>query len=247
MARARATTILSLALALLALGSSAGAGGSSAATPATPFGPNVKVFDPSMPVGQIHDSVDAVHAQQVNDECTEPLRPAVQARPSALLDHPPQIKVGYYTEVAWLGASPTDVVDQRQDRGVQPLPRDGGTSNCLALVNFWRTLSNLTLNINSRGPGRLPRVGELLGRVAGSLHAPGEHLWRQPLTDGLLHHQSADLRAAATASATAAGCRPTINGSQQQWLTRNSELPVNGWTNGVWNQVFSGVVNAPSE
>ncbi len=25
----------------------------------------------------------------------------------------------------------------------------GGTSNCVALVNFWRTLSNLTLNINS--------------------------------------------------------------------------------------------------
>ena len=30
-----------------------------------------------------------------------------------------------------------------------------------------------------------------------------------------------------------------INGSQQQWMTRNSRL--DGWTNGVWNQVFSGV------
>ena len=36
-----------------------------------------------------------------------------------------------------------------------------------------------------------------------------------------------------------------INGSQQQWLIRNSE--VGGWSNGVWNQVFSGVVGAPSE
>ena len=36
-----------------------------------------------------------------------------------------------------------------------------------------------------------------------------------------------------------------INGSQQQWLTRNSE--VGGWSNGVWNQVFSGVVGAPAE
>ncbi len=34
-----------------------------------------------------------------------------------------------------------------------------------------------------------------------------------------------------------------INGSQQQWLVRNSNL--DGWTNGVWNQVFSGVVGAP--
>ena len=36
-----------------------------------------------------------------------------------------------------------------------------------------------------------------------------------------------------------------INGSQQQWVVRNSAL--DGWTNGVWNQVFSGVVGAPAQ
>ena len=36
-----------------------------------------------------------------------------------------------------------------------------------------------------------------------------------------------------------------VNGSQQQWLVRNSTL--DGWTNGVWNQVFSGVVGAPAQ
>src|ERR1700751_3158856 len=36
-----------------------------------------------------------------------------------------------------------------------------------------------------------------------------------------------------------------INGSQQQWLGRNSNL--DGWANGVWNQVFSGVVGAPDQ
>ena len=36
-----------------------------------------------------------------------------------------------------------------------------------------------------------------------------------------------------------------INGSQQQWLVRNSTL--DGWTNGVGNQVFSGVEGAPAE
>ena len=35
-----------------------------------------------------------------------------------------------------------------------------------------------------------------------------------------------------------------INGSQQQWFTRNSSL--DGWSNGVWNQVFSGDVGAPA-
>src|SRR5439155_12671219 len=36
-----------------------------------------------------------------------------------------------------------------------------------------------------------------------------------------------------------------VNGSQQQWVTRNSR--VDNWTNGVWNQVFSGVVGAPAQ
>src|SRR5438270_11355683 len=36
-----------------------------------------------------------------------------------------------------------------------------------------------------------------------------------------------------------------LNGSQQQWLTRNSDI--DGWTNGVWNQVFAGVTNAPAQ
>ncbi len=37
----------------------------------------------------------------------------------------------------------------------------------------------------------------------------------------------------------------TISGSQQQWLTRNTQVA--GWSNGVWNQVFSGVVGAPDD
>jgi hypothetical protein len=36
-----------------------------------------------------------------------------------------------------------------------------------------------------------------------------------------------------------------INGSQQQWLTRNSSI--GGWSNGVWNQVFAGTEGAPSD
>ena len=36
-----------------------------------------------------------------------------------------------------------------------------------------------------------------------------------------------------------------VNGTQQQWLVRNSQLV--GWSNGVWNQVFSGVVGAPAQ
>jgi hypothetical protein len=36
-----------------------------------------------------------------------------------------------------------------------------------------------------------------------------------------------------------------INGSQQRFVVRNSDL--DGWSNGVWNQVFSGDVGAPAQ
>jgi hypothetical protein len=36
-----------------------------------------------------------------------------------------------------------------------------------------------------------------------------------------------------------------INGSQQQFIVRNSSI--GGWSNGVWNQVFSGVLGAPPQ
>ena len=36
-----------------------------------------------------------------------------------------------------------------------------------------------------------------------------------------------------------------INGSQQQYITRDTDL--DGWTNGVWNQVFCGDPGAPAQ
>ena len=39
-----------------------------AAASPTDLGPNVKIFDPSMPVAQIKQQVDAITAQQLDDE-----------------------------------------------------------------------------------------------------------------------------------------------------------------------------------
>src|SRR4029450_9587591 len=36
-----------------------------------------------------------------------------------------------------------------------------------------------------------------------------------------------------------------INGSQQQFLVRDSSI--GGWSNAVWNQVFAGVQGAPAQ
>ncbi len=56
-------------------------------------------------------------------------------------------QVGYYTEVAGLGAMPQDtVIDGAID--VFNNLCTAGTSNCNSDDNFWRSLSNLTLNVD---------------------------------------------------------------------------------------------------
>ncbi|MEU7913291.1 hypothetical protein [Microbispora bryophytorum] len=64
-------------------------------------------------------------------------------------EHPLQIKVGYYTEIAGLGASPADVVIHGKVEVYNRCLENDGTGNCLALVNFWRTLSNLSIDIDA--------------------------------------------------------------------------------------------------
>ena len=194
MLRVRSTTITLLALVLVALLLSAGTGGPNAgAAPLAPaLGPNVIIFDPSMPVSQIQATVDAIYAQQVDAEMGTN-RYALLFKPGVYgtASQPLQMKVGYYTEVAGLGASPADVTINGKIEVYNRCLDNGGTSNCLALVNFWRTLSNLSLQRQRARPGRLPRLGELLGGLAGRVDAPSRHHRRHPLAHGLLHGRAA--------------------------------------------------------
>jgi hypothetical protein len=240
---ARATTILSLALALLALGSSAGAGGSSAATSAAPLGPNVIVFDPSMPVGQIQATVDAIHAQQVDAEMGTN-RYALLFKPGiyGTAAQPLQIKVGYYTEIAGLGASPTDVTINGKIEVYNRCLEGGGTSNCVALVNFWRTLSNLTLNINSLGQDGC-RASANFWAVSQAVSMRRLNITGANLS--LMDYCTAGPQFASGGFIADSSLPFVINGSQQQWLIRNSRI--GGWSNAVWNQVFAGVEGAPSD
>jgi hypothetical protein len=240
MARVRATTILSLALALVALSASAGA---SNAQPGSPFGPNVIVFDPGMPVGQIQATVDAIHAQQVDAEMGTN-RYALLFKPGVYgsAAQPLQMKVGYYTEVAGLGASPTDVTINGKIEVYNRCLEGGGTSNCVALVNFWRTLSNLTLNINALGQDGC--------RASANFWAVSQAVSMRRLNIAganvsLMDYCTAGPQYASGGFIADSSLPFVINGSQQQWLIRNSRIA--GWSNGVWNQVFAGVEGAPSD
>jgi hypothetical protein len=221
-----AAFVLALALAL--------SGGAAAATP--DLGPNVIVFDPSMPTSQIQATVDAIASKQVSNQFGTD-RYALLFKPGMYgsSSDPLNFQVGYYTSIAGLGRSPGDVVI---NGSVYVHNQCDGTF-CTALNNFWRSLSNLTINVTT------PNFGCYNGEFwAVSQAAP----MRRVDVNGFATLMDYCTQPSFASGGFIADSRfndTIVNGSQQQWLVRNSA--VGNWTNGVWNQVFSGVVGAPAE
>jgi hypothetical protein len=226
-----------LVLAALAglLTSFAVGGAASAAEP--DLGPNVLVFDPSMSTGQIQAAVDAVASQQVSNQFGTQryallFKPGTYGSASAPLN----FQVGYYTGVAGLGRSPNDVVIN----GSVYVRNQCNGGSCVALNNFWRSLSNLTINVTT------PDFGCYSGEFwAVSQAAPMRRVHVNGLTTLMDYCTGPSFASGGFIADSAFDASTVINGSQQQWLVRNSAL--DGWTNGVWNQVFSGVVGAPAQ
>lgn len=237
------TTVAVAAPASAAVGTAAPSAAVSAAPSAgTPnFGPNVLVFDPSMTVAQIKAKVDAIATLQVDDEMG-PNRYTLLFKPGTYgsAADPLNFQVGYYTEVAGLGLSPTDVTINGSIYVRNRCRPDGnGGQTCFALDNFWRSLSNLTINVTT------PDFGCYSGQFwAVSQAAPMRRVKVTGQTT-LMDYCTGPSFASGGFIADSTFDGTVINGSQQQWLIRNSS--VGQWTNGVWNQVFSGVTGAPAE
>ncbi|WP_433291454.1 adenylyl cyclase [Actinoplanes sp. CA-030573] len=240
--------IFAIGLAVITVGSLTGtaAQASPAGKPAsTPnFGSNVTIFDPSMPVEEIQAKLDAAATKQTDAEMSTD-RYAFFFKPGTYgTDAKPlQFKVGYYTEVAGLGANPDDVVINGKIEVYNRCLENNGTSNCLALVNFWRTLSNLSLHINGTGQPACRNGNTNFWAVSQAVS-----LRRLDVTGGtfsLMDYCTAGPQYASGGFIADSKFPTVLNGSQQQWITRNSKL--DSWTNGVWNQVFSGVQGAPTE
>jgi hypothetical protein len=201
------------------------------------FGENVFIFNPSMPLSRILTTVDSIATQQLSNQFGNQ-RYALLFEPGTYGSSttPLNFQVGYYTSVAGLGQSPNDVVIN----GSIDVYNQCTGGSCIALVNFWRSLSNLTINVTN------PTFGCYTGEFwAVSQAAP----MRRVLVNG-----AATLMDYCTSPSFASGGfiadsqfegGSIVSGSQQQWLTRNSII--DGWSNGVWNQVFSGVVGAPAQ
>jgi hypothetical protein len=224
-----------------------------AATQAAPtapsFGANVYIFDPSMAQSQIQATLDSVSGQQVNNQFGTQ-RYALLFKPGTYgsTADPLVFQVGYYTSVAGLGLSPNDVVI---NGAIVSFNQCFGL--CTGLNNFWWSVSNLTLNIvlPSTHPAYAPAPPEDAGCAnSNDLYAISQAApIRRVHVNGLLflfdYCNTGFTSGGFIADSEFTGST-VVNGSQQQFVVRNSQL--DGWTNAVWNQVFSGDTgNVPAQ
>ncbi len=243
-----AATVIGLTVVLVAVSISGVASTivspAAAAATAPAFGPNVTVFDPSMSTAQIQATVDAIAAQQIDNEMGTAryallFKPGTYGTPAA----PLKFQVGYYTEVAGLGAKPTDVtINGSVDVYNRCLPPPAGSTMstyCVALNNFWRSLSNVTINV-AGGTTDCRKTGMFW---AASQASP----MRRVNINGnltLMDYCTDQPQWASGGFIADSKAGNVVNGSQQQYLVRNSTI--GSWSNGVWNQVFAGTRGAPA-
>jgi hypothetical protein len=208
------------------------------------LGANVVIFDPSMPQADIQARLDAISTQQVPNQFG-PERYSVLFKPGTYgsTANPLVFQVGFYTEVAGLGQNPGDVtinglidVYNQCFGPVDPTkhyPEASMGTNCVALDNFWRSMSNLTLN--ATGGSGCYSSNEMW---AVSQAAPVRRVQINGFTT-LFDYCGDNNYSSGGFIADSQLPGGTLNGSQQQFLTENTSLGT-VWTNGVWNQVFAG-------
>ena len=209
------------------------------------FGPNVYVFHPGMPQDRIQTVVNRIASQQASNQFGQQ-RYAILFEPGTYgsIEHPLFLQVGYYTTVAGLGSSPGDVVvNGAVDSFNQCSGSADGATECTALTNFWRSLSNLTINFPA------PSTGSPCEKTAEFWATSQASPVRRVAFNGFTSLEDYCSKPGYSSGGFVADSefsgRPVLNGSQQQFLVRNSTL--DGWSNNVWNQVFAGDVGAPAE
>jgi hypothetical protein len=198
------------------------------------FGPNVCVFTPAMTQAAIQADVNAVYAQQATNEMGTArfallFEPGTYGSASSPLDIP----VGYYTEVDGLGQDPSAVTI---NGGVTAIGQNGSG----ALDIFWRSVSNLTIHVVPTSDGC--HTGNEMWAV--SQAAPMRRVDVKDFTTFMPYCENPNFASGGfVADSDLEG--GALNGSQQQFYVRNSNL--GSWTNYVWNQVFSGDTGAPAQ
>jgi hypothetical protein len=182
------------------------------------FGPNVLIFDPSMPPQAIQKKIDAVYAAQQHNEFGQQ-RNALLFLPG---DYSVDVPVGFYTEVIGLGASP----DATRIAG--NVHADASLQHNNATTTFWRAAEGLFIN---------PAGGTMQWAVSQAVS-----LRRMHVRGDLVLHQNHGWASGGWVSDSLVDGN-VDSGSQQQWISRNCDWK--SWTGSNWNMVFVGVVHPP--
>src|SRR5246127_2603466 len=133
----------------------------------TTFGPNVCVFKDTMSQAAIQADLNAIATQQVPVASQfDSNRYSVFFEPGTYgsAASPLVFQVGYYTQVAGLGSMPSDTVINGAIDVFNNLCT-AGTQDCNSDDNFWRSLSNVTLNVDlpPSTPAYAPPVQDAFG------------------------------------------------------------------------------------
>ncbi|MGW4487569.1 RICIN domain-containing protein [Amycolatopsis sp. NPDC004368] len=182
------------------------------------LGPNVVIFDPSMSAASIQSRLNSIFSQQEKNQFGSQ-RYAVMFKPGT---YSADVNVGFYTQVLGLGLSPDAVtINGAVHVEADWFPPQNATQN------FWRGAENLSVNptggadrwaVSQAAPYRRMHVRGDLQLDDGGWASGG---W---ISDSKIDGQ-------------------VRSGSQQQWISRNSQF--GSWNGSNWNMVFVGVNGAP--
>ncbi len=184
-----------------------------------PFGPNVSVFAPSTPQAEIQARINAIYQEQEHSEFGSS-RYALLFLPGA---YKVDVPVGFYTQVLGLGATPDDVHITGDVHADASLPKNNAT------CTFWRSAEGFSVT---------PTNGPLQWAVSQAVAFRRMHV----MGDLVLHQHRGWASGGWISDSKIDG--QVDSGSQQQWISRNSEW--HAWTGSNWNMVFVGDVHPPA-
>jgi len=186
------------------------------------FGPNVMVFNPSMPAAEIQQQIDRVYAAQQHSEFGSE-RNAILFLPG---DYKVDVPVGFYTEVVGLGATPDAVHITGNVHSDASLPRNNAT------CTFWRAAEGFSVT---------PTGGAVNGIMQWAV-SQAVPFRRMHVLGSMVLHQNGGWTSGGWMSDSLVDGNVGA-GPQQQWISRNSEW--GSWTGANWNMVFVGVPHPP--
>lgn len=182
------------------------------------LGPNVFVYSPADSTAAMQTKIDAVYAEQQHSEFGRG-RYAFVFTPG---QYHLNIPVGFYTQVLGVGASPDDV---RIDGNVHV---DAALKNNNATTTFWRAAEGFSV---------MPTSGTMQWAVSQAVSFRRMHV-----RGDMVLHQLHGWASGGWMSDTVVDGR-VDSGSQQQWISRNTEWKT--WTGSNWNMVFVGTPTMP--